>query len=63
MNCLLEADTTSESITLNRTARKAEAQTKLLFCENRKRDCIAKKDGPDCRTFVEEFAEEVNSAK
>lgn len=58
MNCLLEVDRTEDSISSSAKARKAEAETQRLFCENRKRECGVKKDGIDCRTFVEEFTAE-----
>lgn len=57
MNCLFEVDKTQESLLGHATARKAETATQLSFCENRKKDCLAKKDGLECRTFVEEFSE------
>jgi hypothetical protein len=58
MNCLLEVDRTEDSISGSAKARKAEAETQRIFCENRKRECGVKKDGIDCRTFVEEFTAE-----
>jgi hypothetical protein len=58
MNCLLEIDRTEDSLELSHKARRAEVETQRLFCDNRKKDCTAKKDGLDCRTFVEEFTEE-----
>ncbi len=58
MNCLLEIDRTEESMELNRKARRVEVETQRQFCDNRKKECTLKKDGLDCRTFVEEFSEE-----
>ncbi len=56
MNCLFEVDKAEQSASLNRRARQAEAMNQLTFCENRKKDCSLRKDGADCRVFVEEFA-------
>jgi hypothetical protein len=58
MNCLLEVDKTEDSVFSSRKARRAEADTQRLFCDNRKKECTAKRDGVDCRTFVEEFTAE-----
>lgn len=58
MNCQLDVDETKETSSLSSKVRRIEAETKMAFCENRRRDCSLKKDGPDCRTFVEEFAED-----
>ncbi len=58
MNCLLESDRTEDTTSLASKARRLEVETQRRFCDNRKRDCTSKKDGADCRTFVEEFAAE-----
>jgi len=58
MNCLLESDRTEDTASLASKARRLEVETQRRFCDNRKRDCTAKRDGADCRTFVEEFAAE-----
>ena len=58
MNCLLEVDKTGESLIGKGKAREAESKSQLQFCDNRKKDCGANPNSPECRTFVEEFAAE-----
>lgn len=58
MNCLLEVDKTGESLIGKGKAREAESKSQLQFCDNRKKDCSANLNSPECRTFIEEFASE-----
>ncbi len=57
MNCLIEVDKTMSVLASNSNNKAVRAETKSqrAFCENRKRDCLAQIDSPECRTFISEF--------
>jgi hypothetical protein len=61
MNCLIEVDKTMAALSGNADLKavRIEAQSQRAFCDNRKRDCQAKRDSAECRTFISEFQQSV----
>jgi hypothetical protein len=57
MNCQIEVDRSISALVghTNVKAVRVESQSQRAFCENRKRDCLARRDSSECRTFIAEF--------